>query len=194
MLAMHLPQKVRLSSSRGSLIKSRRLVSRARGLLSRNLCQRGAVYASPAHGVALVVDTRSPCPRAICLLVRREFSENSSPRLYMLSLDTVNIWGNLWRFMFLEVCLLLCVVGGASRAVARRRSAHEGLVAFARCSAPPVMVLLLPPLQLPDDWQFSDTNSKAHVLLQAHFSRTPLATDLRADQKVTSRANMVRVP
>ncbi|CAN0016797.1 unnamed protein product, partial [Hapterophycus canaliculatus] len=38
--------------------------------------------------------------------------------------------------------------------------------------------------QLPNEWQFSDTNAKAHVLLQSHFSRTALSTDLRADQKV----------
>lgn len=38
--------------------------------------------------------------------------------------------------------------------------------------------------QLPAEWAFSDTNAKAHVLLQSHFSRTALSTDLRADQKV----------
>ncbi|CAM9812570.1 unnamed protein product [Ectocarpus sp. 6 AP-2014] len=40
------------------------------------------------------------------------------------------------------------------------------------------------PQKLPNEWQFSDTNAKAHVLLQSHFSRTALSTDLRADQKV----------
>ncbi|CAN0015220.1 unnamed protein product, partial [Discosporangium mesarthrocarpum] len=34
------------------------------------------------------------------------------------------------------------------------------------------------------DWRFSDTNSKAHVLLQCHFSRTALSTDLAGDQKL----------
>ena len=42
-------------------------------------------------------------------------------------------------------------------------------------------------IQLPNGWQFSDTNAKAHVLLQSHFSRTALSTDLRADQKVRRR-------
>ncbi len=36
---------------------------------------------------------------------------------------------------------------------------------------------------LPDSAQFNDSNTKALVLLQCHFSRTSISTDLRIDQK-----------
>jgi len=37
--------------------------------------------------------------------------------------------------------------------------------------------------QLPETSQYNDSNSKALILLQCHFSRTTLSTDLRIDQK-----------
>ena len=39
------------------------------------------------------------------------------------------------------------------------------------------------PSKLPDSAQFSDPRTKALVLLNCHFSRKPLSTDLRTDQK-----------
>merc|ERR1712038_1968850 len=36
---------------------------------------------------------------------------------------------------------------------------------------------------VPDSAQFNDSNTKALVLLQSHFSRTSISTDLRIDQK-----------
>ncbi len=57
-------------------------------------------------------------------------------------------------------------------------------VVFVNATAVVVVVVVVVGLQLPNEWQFSDTNAKAHVLLQSHFSRTALSTDLRQDQKV----------
>jgi pre-mRNA-splicing helicase BRR2 len=43
------------------------------------------------------------------------------------------------------------------------------------------------PQKLPHDWSFAEPPAKAHVLLQSHFSRRPLGSDLKADQALVVR-------
>mmetsp|Transcript_22283 Transcript_22283/g.32353 ORF Transcript_22283/g.32353 Transcript_22283/m.32353 type:complete len:508 (-) Transcript_22283:191-1714(-) len=40
------------------------------------------------------------------------------------------------------------------------------------------------PVKLPDSAKFTDPHTKAHILMQCHFSRRALSTDLKADQKL----------
>jgi pre-mRNA-splicing helicase BRR2 len=40
------------------------------------------------------------------------------------------------------------------------------------------------PQALPSDWEWDSTPTKAHILLQAHCTRTALPVDLREDQRI----------